>query len=120
MFRKFKKENPLIIVYLMMGNDDFKINMPLLERGEQKGCFKLLDMKFHKLNNQFNVCSYSYVPPIPFLMKDWQKHDTKKTKELSNNCDKRFHEFIACNDKERKRLEKQFQLIHVVNMIKMN
>ena len=111
MFKKFKKENPSVNVYLMMGNDDFKINMPFLEAGEQKGCFKLLDMEVHKLNNQFNICGYSHVPPLPFLMKDWQKHDTKDTKELSDNCDKKFHEFITCKDKERKRLEKEYLLL---------
>ena len=71
MFKNFKKENPSVEVYLMMGNDDFKINMPLLEDGEQKRYFKLLDMKIHKLNSQFNICGYSHVPPLPFLMKDW-------------------------------------------------
>ncbi len=111
MFENFKKENPSIIIYLMMGNDDYKVNMPFLEAGEQKGFFKLLDMKVHKLNSQFNICGYSHVPPLPFLMKDWQKHDTKKTKELSNKCDKKFHELIACNDKERKRLEKGYLLL---------
>lgn len=107
-FQKFKEENPSITVYLMMGNDDFKVNMPLLEDIEQKGYFKLLNMKIHKLDSQFNICGYSYVPPLPFLMKDWQKHDTKKTEELSNKCNKKFREFITCKDKERKKVEKGY------------
>lgn len=111
MFQNFKKENPSVTIYLMMGNDDFKINMPLLEEGEKKGYFKLLDMKIYKLNNQFNICGYSHVPPLPFLMKDWQKHDTKKTKELSNKCDKKFRELILSKDKERKRVEKEYLLL---------
>ncbi|MBU2564656.1 MAG: metallophosphoesterase [Candidatus Thermoplasmatota archaeon] len=110
-FKNFKKENPSITTYLMMGNDDFKISMPLLEGGERRGYFKLLDMKVHKLNNQFNICGYSHVPPLPFLMKDWQKHDTKKTKELSIKCDKKFRELIMCKDKQRKKLEGEYLLL---------
>ncbi|MDI6916691.1 MAG: hypothetical protein QMC80_02710 [Thermoplasmatales archaeon] len=108
LFKKFKKKNPSITIYLMMGNDDFKINMPLLEKEEQKGYFRLLDMKVHKLNGQFNICGYSHVPPLPFLMKDWQKHDTKKTKELSIKCDKKFRELIVCKGEQRKKLEKEY------------
>lgn len=111
MFKKFKKENPSITAYLMMGNDDFKVSMPLMEEGERKGYFKLLDMKVHKLNNHFNICGYSHVPPLPFLMKDWQKHDTKKTKELSTKCDKKFRELIIYKDKQRKKLEKEYLLL---------
>ncbi|PKP59040.1 MAG: hypothetical protein CVT88_03515 [Candidatus Altiarchaeales archaeon HGW-Altiarchaeales-1] len=111
MFKKFKKENPSVTVYLMMGNDDFKINMPFLEEGEQEGYFKLLDMKVHKLNNKFNICGYGHVPPLPFLMKDWQKHDTKKTMDLSDKCDKKFRELIMCKDEQRKKLEKEYLLL---------
>ena len=110
-FKNFKKENPSMTVYLMMGNDDFKVNISFLEAGEQKGYFKLLDMKVHELNNKFNICGYSHVPPLPFLMKDWQKHDTKNTKELSSDCDKKFRELITCKDNERKRLEKEYLLL---------
>ncbi|MCG2716578.1 MAG: metallophosphoesterase, partial [Candidatus Marinimicrobia bacterium] len=74
MFKKFKEENPSTNIFVMMGNDDFKINLPYLEEGEQKEYFRLLDMKVHKLNSQFNICGYSHVSPLPFLMKDWQKH----------------------------------------------
>ncbi len=111
MFKKFKKENPSVTVYLMMGNDDFKVNMTLLEDGARKGYFKLLDMKVHKLNNQFNICGYSHVPPLPFLMKDWQKHDTKKTRGLSDECDEKFRELIICKDEQRKKLEKEYLLL---------
>jgi len=110
-FQKFKEENPSITVYLMLGNDDFKVNMLFLEEGEQRGYFKLLDMKIHKLNNEFNICGYSHVPPLPFLMKDWQKHDTKTTKELSAKCDEKFRELITCKNEQRKRLEKEYFLL---------
>jgi Icc-related predicted phosphoesterase len=111
MSKKFKKENPSVTVYLMMGNDDFKINMSFLEAGEQEGVFKLLNMSVHRLNSLFNICGYSFVPPLPFLMKDWQKHDTKKTKELSRKCDKKFHELTGCKSDQRKSLEKDYFLL---------
>jgi len=108
MIKKFKEENPSNTIYLMMGNDDFRVNMSLLEQGEKQGYFRLLHNKIHHLTDDLNICGYSFVPPLPFLMKDWQKHDTKKTRELSDECDKIYSKLLNCKDKECKQLEKHY------------
>ncbi|HZX44166.1 MAG TPA: metallophosphoesterase [Candidatus Nanoarchaeia archaeon] len=57
-----------IALYLIMGNDDFRANYPLLK-------------KFNNLHNlvkdlgRWNITGYSFVPPHPFLLKDWEKPD---------------------------------------------
>jgi len=101
MFKKFKEENPSKTAYLMMGNDDFRVNMDLLEQGAKQGYFKLLHNNIHCLTDDF-ICGYGFVPPLPFLVKDWQKHDTKKTRELSNECDKIYSKLLKCKNKDRK------------------
>jgi len=41
-------------------------------------------------------------------MKDWQKHDTKKTRELLNDCDKIYSKLLNYKNKDRKKLEKLY------------
>ncbi|MCP3682564.1 MAG: hypothetical protein GY861_07735 [bacterium] len=66
-------------VYLMMGNDDLRINFEILEAAEQEGIFKLISNKAQKLRN-FEIYGYPYVPVTPFRLKDWEKGDLKKEK----------------------------------------
>jgi Icc-related predicted phosphoesterase len=77
-FKKCKKP-----VFLMMGNDDFRVNMDVLEKEEKKGTFKLLHNKLNKINNK-NIVGYSFVREMPFLLKDWEKLDNEKSKHLTD------------------------------------
>ena len=74
--KKIKKD-----VFIMMGNDDLRINMDLLEKAVKKGYFKLMNQKVHKLGTKF-VAGYSYVNESPFLMKDWEKSERKIKSDL--------------------------------------
>jgi len=78
---EFSKKTPKN-VFIMMGNDDAKINMDLLENAEKKGVFRLLNQKVHSMGEKF-VAGYSYVNETPFLMKDWEKPDRKMEKDLA-------------------------------------
>lgn len=81
-FRKFKKETGKT-PFIMMGNDDFRVNMDVLERAEKKGILKLMSQKVHKLNG-FQLVGYSYISETPFLLKDWEK----KEQEIKNDLEK--------------------------------
>lgn len=70
-------------VFLMMGNDDLRINMDVLEKAEKKGYFKLIDQKVHRIGDKF-LAGYSYVNETPFLLKDWEKPEEKIRKDLEN------------------------------------
>ncbi len=80
-FKKVKEKN--IRLFIMMGNDDFKINFDLLEKVEKKGLVKVLHNKLNKINNK-NIVGYSFVPPMPFLLKDWEKLDDKDSKQITD------------------------------------
>ena len=68
-------------VFIMMGNDDLKINMDVLEKSAKRGIFKLMNQRVHKLGKKF-VAGYSYVNESPFLMKDWEKSEDRIKRDL--------------------------------------
>ena len=67
-FRRRTKKD----VFIMMGNDDLKINLDVMERGEKQGAFKLLDMKVHRIGTK-HIAGYTHINEAPFLLKDWEK-----------------------------------------------
>lgn len=66
-----------INLFLIMGNDDYKSNYPLLA-------------KFNNLHNNpldigsKKIIGYSFVPPTPFLLKDWEKLDDGQSVPLTD------------------------------------
>lgn len=61
-------------VFLIMGNDDPGIEeKPVLEH-EKKGLWEYVHDKIVPLG-EYAVMGYSFVPPTPFLLKDWEKYD---------------------------------------------
>jgi Icc-related predicted phosphoesterase len=74
----FRNSNPAVDVLLMMGNDDFSVNMPLLEDMEAEGLCKLLHMKVHPFTQGLSIAGYSCVRPTPFSCKDWERYDDEQ------------------------------------------
>jgi Icc-related predicted phosphoesterase len=68
-------------VFIMMGNDDLKVNMDLLEKEMKKGTLKLMNQKVHKIGKKF-IAGYTFVNETPFLLKDWEKTDDKIKRDL--------------------------------------
>ncbi|MFH1589835.1 MAG: metallophosphoesterase [archaeon] len=82
-----KKNLPNTKLFLM-GNDDCKVNLPILE--ERKDLFEMIHGKRLKLNNDFDIAGYSYVPISPFGIKDWEKYDFSNVpKNLEERYDQR-------------------------------
>jgi Icc-related predicted phosphoesterase len=79
-FKKVKEKN--IELFIMMGNDDFKVNFDLMEKAEKKGLIKLLHNRLNVINNK-KIIGYGFVPPMPFLLKDWEKLDDKDSKQIT-------------------------------------
>lgn len=65
-------------VYLIMGNDDAKINEHLINNSR---IFANIHNKRIKLTDDFDVVGYSYVPITPFGIKDWEKFDMSEPPE---------------------------------------
>ncbi|HAR94714.1 MAG TPA: metallophosphoesterase [Deltaproteobacteria bacterium] len=62
-------------IYLMMGNDDYAVNMNRFEEMETEGTIKLLHLRVHPLTDSLSLAGYGCVPPTSFLIKDWERLD---------------------------------------------
>ena len=71
--KKVKRDLPKIGIYLIMGNDDCSSNLDVLEK--QDDIFHVIHNKRVKINKDFDIIGYSYVPITPFMIKDWEKFD---------------------------------------------
>ncbi|MFC1785458.1 metallophosphoesterase [Candidatus Neomarinimicrobiota bacterium] len=64
-------------VFLILGNDDSKINEIDFIDGEKLGIWKYIHHKKIRFED-FDIYGYSYVPPTPFQLKDWEKYDVSR------------------------------------------
>ena len=79
-FKKISK----IDIYMMMGNDDYKLNMDVLNKAEKKGTLKVMHEKINKIGG-WNIVGYSCINPSDFLIfpiQDWIKKEEEITKDL--------------------------------------
>lgn len=75
LFMEFKQNNKKAEIYVIMGNDDFKANLKILENAEKNKILKSIHNKSVKLNKNLNIAGYGFVNPTPFRLKDWEKPD---------------------------------------------
>jgi len=68
-----KNKLPNCKIFLIMGNDDCKANMDVLEKNN--GLYQVIHNKRMKLTDKFDIVGYSNVPITPFGIKDWEKYD---------------------------------------------
>src|SRR3989338_2812633 len=61
LFLNFKKKNNGTEFYVIMGNDDFRINLQVLENAEKNKILKSIHKKSVKLSKNFNIAGYSFV-----------------------------------------------------------
>lgn len=80
LFKQFKQKNKSKEIYAIMGNDDFKANIKLMEKADKSSILKSIHMKSEKLSRNFNIAGYSFVNPTPFRLKDWEKPDSIEDK----------------------------------------
>ena len=88
-----------------MGNDDFRINLQILEKAEKNKVLKSIHKKSVKLDKNLNIAGYSFVNPTPFRLKDWEKpdfHDDKAPHQL-------FLEEIRSTEKENGTIEEDLK-----------
>jgi Icc-related predicted phosphoesterase len=64
-------------VFIILGNDDAKQDEKKLLKAEQKGLWKYAHNRMHEFSGR-RVFGYSFIPPTPFLMKDWEKYDVSR------------------------------------------
>ena len=72
---KMKDKFPLFL--MIAGNDDPKAYEETFISFEEKGYWKYINKKVTEFNGYF-IAGYAYVPPTPFLLKDWEKYDVSR------------------------------------------
>lgn len=80
LIKKFRQKNKNSEIYTIMGNDDFRANLIVLENAERDKILKSIHNKSIKLNKNLNIAGYSFVNPTPFRLKDWEKPDFEDDK----------------------------------------
>lgn len=60
--------------FVIMGNDDLRANFSLLGEAEDKGILNVIHKKAKQING-WQILGYSFIPPTPFLIKDWEKYE---------------------------------------------
>jgi len=68
-------------VFVQMGNDDFGVNMDVLNDAEKAGKLKVTHMKKHSFGG-FDIVGYSCVNPYPFIFKEWERNEGDIKKDL--------------------------------------
>ncbi|MFO7992344.1 MAG: metallophosphoesterase [Thermoplasmata archaeon] len=63
--------------FVIMGNDDLKIFEPILADASKEGVIDYVNQRCVDFGDK-NICGYSYVPPTPFQLKDWEKYDVSR------------------------------------------
>jgi Icc-related predicted phosphoesterase len=62
---------------VILGNDDPRSSEIILQQAEAEGLLEYINEKWTNLDG-YEICGYSYVPPTPFLFKDWEKYDVSR------------------------------------------
>ncbi|MFN3555180.1 MAG: metallophosphoesterase [Bacteroidales bacterium] len=70
-------------VYIIMGNDDPRIEEVPLINFQKKGLWNYAHGNISTFHD-YQIMGYAYVPPTPFLLKDWERYDIGK--EVQPGC----------------------------------
>lgn len=68
-------------VLLILGNDDGKIDESRIIEYEKLGIWEYIHNKSVKISG-YSIYGYSYIPPSPFRLKDWEKYDVSRYVDL--------------------------------------
>jgi uncharacterized protein len=64
-------------VFIILGNDDSRINEEAIIEAAVREVWTYIHNRRTSLG-AFTVYGYSFVPPTPFLLKDWEKYDVSR------------------------------------------
>ncbi|MHB8929872.1 MAG: metallophosphoesterase family protein [Melioribacteraceae bacterium] len=78
---KLNKLYPRIL--LILGNDDARSDEPSIMNAVQKNIFEYLHMRSTEFFGR-KIFGYSFTPPSPFLLKDWEKYDLSRFTEFGS------------------------------------
>ncbi|UCC21303.1 MAG: metallophosphoesterase [Promethearchaeota archaeon] len=74
---KLKQSGNEIRFFTILGNDDPRIYESILKDAEKNNLIEYVHNHYVSFGDFF-VTGYSYVPPTPFKLKDWEKYDVSR------------------------------------------
>jgi len=64
-------------VFVILGNDDERASEKLFIEGDEAGRWSYAHERWGTIDSH-SVFGYAYVPPTPFLLKDWERYDVSR------------------------------------------
>jgi Icc-related predicted phosphoesterase len=64
-------------VFVILGNDDDRASEELFIEGNRAGLWSYAHERWGSVGS-YEVFGYAYVPPTPFLLKDWERYDVSR------------------------------------------
>jgi len=65
------------IIFIILGNDDARFEESSIQEAERRGYWTYIHNR-HTEFAGFEIYGYSYVPPTPFQLKDWERYDVSQ------------------------------------------
>lgn len=99
-------------IFLILGNDDARSEEPYIITAAQNNLFHYIHFNSSELAGR-KILGYSFTPPSPFLLKDWEKYDVSRYTEhgcISPEEGKRSVE-ISPNEKKYSTIKKDLELL---------
>ncbi len=89
-FRSFLQEIrniPALSLFCILGNDDFADVISMMDEFEKEKLLTFLHNRTVPLNENIAVAGYSFIPPTPFPVKDFEKRDRADDDNIGSNPD---------------------------------
>ena len=87
-------------IFVIMGNDDLRCYEPAIMQGEYRGAWEYIHNRKVSFGD-FQVYGYSYVPPTPFLFKDWERYDISRYVDPGSISPEEGHHSVPVRGSER-------------------
>jgi Icc-related predicted phosphoesterase len=72
---KLGEDAPRVI--MILGNDDDRASERIIIEGDEEGRWSYAHERWLSIGS-YSVLGYAYVPPTPFLLKDWERYDVSR------------------------------------------
>jgi len=80
---RLESTSGIVRFLVILGNNDPKVFEPILRDAENDGLLEYINQRSVSWGDVY-VAGYSYVPPTPFRLKDWERFDTGPS--MNNRC----------------------------------
>jgi Icc-related predicted phosphoesterase len=74
---KYKIKDKYPETFVILGNDDGRAEEKLMFDATNKGIWKYIHNQKIKYD-KYDIYGYAFVPPSPFLLKDWERYDVSR------------------------------------------